>query len=40
MFVDALLRFSNSQAITADAASESVVDFSQVRDLGVGAGSW
>jgi hypothetical protein len=36
MYVDSLLLFSNAQAVTATAASTSYVDFSEVRNLGVG----
>lgn len=36
MLVDALLRFSNAQAVTAAAASDSVVDLGAARDLGTG----
>ena len=36
MYVDALLLFSDAQAITATAASTSHVDFGSVRDVGAG----
>ncbi len=36
MYVDALLLFSDAQAITATAASTSSIDLSAVRDAGVG----
>jgi hypothetical protein len=36
MLIDALLRFSNAQAVTSAAASESVLDFGSVRDVGNG----
>lgn len=37
MLTDALLRFSNAQAVTASAASTDVIDFSAYRDIGNGA---
>jgi hypothetical protein len=36
MILDKLLQFSAAQAITAAAASDSVVDFGEARDLGTG----
>lgn len=36
MISDALLLFSNAQAVTASAASESVVDVAAARNIGVG----
>ena len=36
MYVDALLLFSDAQAVTATAASTSSIDLSAVRDAGVG----
>lgn len=36
MYVDATLRFSNAQAITAAAASTDSIDLGAVRDLGTG----
>lgn len=36
MYIDALLLFSDAQAITATAASTSHVDFGAVRDVGAG----
>ena len=36
MYVDALLLFSDAQAITAAAASTSYIDFGAVRDMGTG----
>lgn len=36
MYVDAALRFSNAQAVTAAAASTSHVDLGAVRDIGTG----
>ena len=36
MYVDAQLRFSNAQAVTAAAISDNIVDLGAVRDVGVG----
>ena len=36
MFLDAQLRFSDAQAITADAESTNTIDMSAVRDIGTG----
>lgn len=36
MYVDSLLQFSDAQAVTAAAASDSVVDLGAVRDIGTG----
>ena len=36
MYVDALLQFSDAQALTADAPSTNVIDLSVARDIGVG----
>jgi hypothetical protein len=36
MYVDALLRFSNAQAVTAAAASTDYIDLGAVRDIGTG----
>jgi len=36
MYMDALLRLSNAQAVTAAAASESVIDLQSNRDIGTG----
>lgn len=36
MYVDSLLEFADSQALTADAPSTNVIDLSLARDIGVG----
>jgi hypothetical protein len=36
MYVDALLKFSDAQAVTASAGSDSTIDLGAVRDLGNG----